>query len=478
VTPRRGAHRSERMTLVTLVVAAFAYSLQQTLVVPALPVLQRDLHTTTAWSTWIFTGFLLSASVATPILGKLGDQYGRDRLLLVALGLFLLGCVGAAAAWDIWSLILFRVLQGAAGAIFPLSFSIVRDEFPSERIGVTIGTISAIFGIGGAGGLVLSGLIVDNLSWRWLFILGAVPIAAAIALAWRFIPPSPVKTPTRIDVPGAVLLAVGLLSGLLAITEGPTWGWSSGRVVGLFAAAFVVLAAWVRVELRVAEPMVDIRMLLRRAVFFANLSAFITGFAMYSLGILTPKFAETPRGLGPAAQRLVHYGFNATTTKAGLYLAPGAALMLVAGPLAGLIGRRVGSKWPLMAGMTLIGLGSGGLALFHDHPWQLILAMVAAYTGISMSFASMSTIITETVKPTETGVANGMNTVLRTVGGVIGAQIGATILTAHLVSGTNVAARSGYVTAFTLYAIALLIGAGLSVFVTPRRARRASTVSA
>src|SRR3954452_21704400 len=145
--------QSYNLTVGALVVAALAYALQQTMIVPALPVLQEDLHTTTAWATWLLTGFLLSASVATPVLGKLGDQYGKERLLLISLGIFLAGCIGAAASSTIWALIGFRVLQGAAGAIFPLSFSIVRDEFPRDRIGTTIGTISAIFGIGGGLGL-------------------------------------------------------------------------------------------------------------------------------------------------------------------------------------------------------------------------------------------------------------------------------------------------------------------------------------
>src|SRR5919197_3232421 len=114
------------LTLAVLVVAGLAYALQQTMVVPALPALQHDLHTTTAWATWLLTAFLLSASVGTPILGKLGDQYGKERLLLLSLGLFLVGCVGAAAAWDIWSLIAFRCLQGADGAILPLSFTLIR----------------------------------------------------------------------------------------------------------------------------------------------------------------------------------------------------------------------------------------------------------------------------------------------------------------------------------------------------------------
>src|SRR6266545_7291295 len=195
------------------------------MVIPALPALQRELHTTTTWVTWVLTVFLLVASVATPILGKLGDQYGKERLLAITLGIFLVGCIGAAASWNIWVLISFRALQGVGGAIFPLSFSIIRDEFPREKVGVAIGLISAVFGVGGGFGLVLSGVIVDHASWRWLFIVGAVGIAAATVLVRRFVPESPIKTPSRVDYLGASLLSGGLIALLLALTEGEHWGW-------------------------------------------------------------------------------------------------------------------------------------------------------------------------------------------------------------------------------------------------------------
>src|SRR5215210_6672251 len=169
------------------------------MVIPALPALQRELHTTTTWVTWVLTVFLLVASVATPLLGKLGDQYGKERLLVISLSLFSVGCLGAALAPNIWALIGFRALAGAGGAVFPLSYAIIRDEFPREKVGVAIGLVSAVFGIGGGIGIVLSGLIVDNLSWRWLFIVGAAGIGVAVVLVHRFVPESPIKTPSRID---------------------------------------------------------------------------------------------------------------------------------------------------------------------------------------------------------------------------------------------------------------------------------------
>src|SRR2546421_8042748 len=239
-----GARQHYNVTLAGLTLAGMAYALQQTMVIPAPPVLQRDLHTTTTWATWVLTVFLLVASVATPILGKLGDQYGKERLLTISLTIFLAGCIGSAAAWNIWSLIAFRAVAGAGAAVFPLSFAIIRDEFPPEKVGVGIGLVSAVFGVGGGFGIVFSGVIVDNFSWRWLFIVGALGVAASVVLAHRFVPESPIKTPSRVDVPGAVLLSVGLIALLLALSEGESWGWTGGRGPRPFRAAPLRLVRW------------------------------------------------------------------------------------------------------------------------------------------------------------------------------------------------------------------------------------------
>jgi EmrB/QacA subfamily drug resistance transporter len=459
------------VTLAILTVAGTAYALQQTMVIPALPTLQRDLHTTTTWVTWVLTVLLLVASVSTPVFGKLGDQYGKEQLLVISLVLFFVGCAGAAAAWNIWSLIFFRAFQGLGAAVFPLSFGIIRDEFPREKVGVGIGLISAVFGVGGGFGIVFSGLIVDNLSWRWLFIFGAIPVAIAAVLVHRFVPESPIKTPSRVDFLGALLLSVGLICLLVALTEGESWGWTSARVGGLFAGAALFLALWVGAELRVPEPMVDMRVFVQRQVLFTNICALITGFAMFGTFVLIPNFVETPRGLAAGTARLVDYGFGASATKAGLYLLPSSVALLFAGPAAGLIGRRTGSKWPLAAGMLLSGISAGMLALWHDEPWQVLAAMPVLGTGVGFAFAAMATLITEAVRPTETGIATGMNTVMRTVGGVIGGEVGAAILSAHLLGGTNMPAARGYEVAFAIAAIAAFVGVVMAVLVTPRRER-------
>jgi EmrB/QacA subfamily drug resistance transporter len=469
VTEQEQAHRQHyNVTLAALTFAGIAFALQQTMIIPALPTLQRELDTTTTWVTWLLTGFLLSSSIATPLLGRLGDQHGKERLLLVSLGIFFVGCVGAIFAQSIWMLIAFRILQGAGGAVFPLSFAIIKDEFPEEKVGIGVGVVSSVFAVGGGLGLVLSGVIVDNLSWRWIFVVGALAVGIAAVLVVFFVPESPIKTPSRLDIPGAILFSGGLLSLLLALTEGNNWGWGSGRTVALLVASAALLVAWGAFELRVPEPMVDMRMLARRPVLFSNLTGLIAGFAMFGSFVLIPIFAETPQGLPDSLARLVGYGFGASTTTAGLYLLPGALAGFVSGPLAGVLGRRYGSKWPMALGMAMASVGLVMFALWHDHPWQIVLGMIVLGSGIPFTFAAMAKVIVDSVRPVETGVATGMNTVMRTVGGVIGGQVGAAILTADTIRGTSIPAESAFVTAFSIAAAAAFVAVFVALLVTPR----------
>jgi EmrB/QacA subfamily drug resistance transporter len=459
------ARQHYNLTLAILTMAGAAFALQQTMVFPALSTFQREFDTTPAWATWVLTAFLLTASVATPLLGKLGDQYGKERMLVIALSIFLLGTIGGAFAWNIGSLIASRAIAGAGGAVFPLSFGIIRDEFPPDKVKVGIGLLSAVFGVGGGFGIVFSGLIVEYLSWRWLFVAGAIPVAAAIVLVHRYVPESPVKSRSRLDVVGAALLAGALVSLLVALTEGEHWGWSSLPFLSLIAASAVLLAAWIGTELRVAEPMVDMRMMSHRPVLLTNTTALIAGFAMFGTFVLVPQFVSTPESSG--------YGFGASPIVAGLYLVPASVVMLFAGPVAGMLGRRYGSKWPLALGMGLVAVAALGLASLHDQPSQVIVAMALLGAGVAASFAAMAALITESVRPTETGVATGMNTVMRTVGGVIGGQIGAAILTSYAVGQSGVPDEQAYTIAFGLSAAAAAVASCVAVFITaPLRARR------
>jgi MFS family permease len=260
-------------------------------------------------------------------------------------------------------------------------------------------------------------------------------------------------------------LSLTLISLLLALTEGPDWGWSSGRIVGLFVASAAFGVGWVVTELRVDQPMVDMRMMLERTVLLTNLAAIFTGFAMFGAFILLPQFMQTDPG------GIADYGFALSPVQTGLYLLPVGVLGFLAGPAAGRLGTRYGSRLPLVLGLLLTAIGIGYVALFHDHPWQISVGMVALGIGVPFAFAAMAKLIIDAVRPSETGVATGMNTVMRTIGSVIGGQVGAAIITAETIGKTNVPTESAFVTAFWVSAAVALVGAGLARFIpSPRRA--------
>jgi EmrB/QacA subfamily drug resistance transporter len=445
-TSREGADRQHyALTFAVLALAGLTFALLQSLVAPALPEIQRDLHASETATAWILTAYLLSASILTPIVGRLGDMFGKERTLVLSLVVLGVGTLVAALANSIGVLIAARVLQGCGGAIFPLAFGIIRDEFPRARVASGIALISAILGIGGGLGIVLAGPIVDALSYHWLFWFPLVLVVIATVATVLFVPESPIKVPGRVNVSGALLLAAWLVCLLVGISQGSSWGWGDPRILGLFVAALVLLVAWVRNEQRASEPLVDMEMMRVRGVWTVNASAFLVGAGMYSSFVLIPLFVETPVSAG--------YGFGATVTEAGLFMLPSTMMMLVVSPIAGRMANRVGSRVPLIAGAATPCASFVWFAVAHSEPWEIYVGSALLGAGIGLAFASLANLIVEAVRPDQTGVATGMNTVMRSLGGSIGSQIGASVI-AGTVVGHALPTEHGYTMAFVLAAVA------------------------
>jgi EmrB/QacA subfamily drug resistance transporter len=454
-------------TLLPLAGAALAYSLAQTMVIPALPELQAEFHANPADATWLLTAFLLTSSVATPLLGRLGDMHGKERWLLISLAIFGVGSLIAALGGSLAVLVTGRAVQGAGGAIFPLAIGIIRDEFPRERVAPAIGTVSAMFGIGGGTGLVLAGLFVDHGSISWIFWLSVVTTALAALATWLWVPESPVRVRARIDWVGGVLLSLMLIALLLPISEGNSWGWTSGRVLGLFAATAVLAVAWARWELHVEDPLVNLALMRERPVWTTNVAGFAIGFAMFGSFVLIPQFVQTPASAG--------YGFGATVTESGLFLLPSAVLMLFAGPFSGRLGARYGSRVPLAIGALSSGLSYAWLAASHGARIDIYLASVLLGLGVGMALAAMANLVVEAVPPDVTGVASAINAIMRTIGGAVGAQVAAAIVSGSLENGARFPAESGFTGAFTMSALASLVALLVCFAIPSRAAVRART---
>jgi EmrB/QacA subfamily drug resistance transporter len=452
-----------RLTFLVLCLGVASFSLLQSMVNPVLPTIQGELHTDQATVTWVLTSYLLSASVFTPIIGRVGDKVGKERMLVLALVALAVGSLLAALATSVTVLIVARAIQGIGGGVLPLTFGIIRDEFPREKVAGAIGTASALLAVGGGVGLVIAGPLVNALSYHWLFwIPMVITVIAAVATA-LFIPESPERTPGRINLGTALLLSAWLVALLLGVSQGHVWGWTSARVIGLFVAAAVLLPAWVLAEARSSSPLVDMRMMRIPTVWTVNLVALLFGAGMYSMFAFLPQFLQTP-------ESVAGYGFGASVTESGLLLLPQTVASFVAGIFAGRLANRLGSKRMLVAGAALTSLGTLGLTVLHGSIWLVLVETTVLGFAFGLAFAAMSNLVVHAVPQTQTGVASGMNTNIRTVGGAIGSAVLASVVTANL-QPSGLPAESGYTGGFAVLTVTSGLAALVALFVPVVRAR-------
>jgi MFS family permease len=457
--PRDTGRRSVVPVLGTLVVAALCFSLAQTTVVAALPEISRHYGISATAASWAVTAYMLSASVCTPLVGKLGDVHGRGRVLGWVMAVFALGSLVCALAPSIGVLIAGRVLQGAAGGVFPLAFGIINDELPPGRRALGVGLVSGMFGGGAAIGLPLAGVIVDHGELTWIFwgLLLAVPGAV---LAWTVVPPSPVHARRSMDWRGAAVLSAGLAGVLMAISEGNGWGWTSVATLGCAAAGLGTLVLFCRLQNRTREPLVDLRVLRQRAVLATNVAGFCTGTAMFSAFVLIPQLAQVqPAQAG--------YGLGLSLTQAGLVTLPMVGMMVVAAPLAGVVGARFGFRAVLSGGGAIGSAAFAVLAVAHGSTAVVFGGMLLLGIGVALAFAGMSILTMVSVQAQDVGIATAINTIMRTVGAALGTALVTAILTAHPVAGTVLPTEGAFVAAFVVCSAVSLLGAGVALSIPP-----------
>jgi EmrB/QacA subfamily drug resistance transporter len=460
--PGRSPAQPARTSLILTVLSmsALAYAVLSSAVIPALPRWQASLHASETGVTWLLTGFLLSASVGTAIIGKLGDMYGKQRLLVWTLLTLITGTLLAAVSTSLAMLIVARVIQGVAGGIFPLAFSIARDEFPPDKVPGGIGLMSAILGAGGGSGLVIGGLIDEHLNWHWLFWIPLPVMVVAAWCAWRYIPESPVRSAGRVNWLAAGLMTAGISCVLVAIAQTSAWGWTGVPTLGLLAAGLVTCALWVAAEVRSSHPLIDMAMMRTRGVWTVNLAAFLVGIGLYAWFLLLPQLAQLPRSTG--------FGYGASVLIAGLYLLPCAIGMSVLGSVAGRVERKFSSRRALIAGAAISAVAGGWLTVASRHPYAMLGSSALLGIGIGLAFAALGNLIVQAVPSHQTGAASGMNTVLRTLGGALGGQIAATFVVATTTRG--VPTISGFTRTFAMSAVVLACCAAAAVLIPARSA--------
>lgn len=453
------------LIVAVLALAGTTFALLQSIVVPALPDIERALGAGSAGGTWVLTANLLATAVLTPLLGRLGDIRGKDRVLIGVMAVLGAGTLVCALAPSLPVMLAGRALQGAGGAVFPLAFGIVRDELPRERVAGTVGLVSSLLGIGAGLGLVISGPIVTGLGWRWLFWLPFGVLVLSTALASRSLPASPVRTPARINLVSGGLMVAGMSTLLVGVTEAGSWGWVSPRTGSLLAVGTAFVATWVRYELASDSPLVDMRMMRLRGVWPTNLAAFLLGFGMYASIALIPTLVELPRATG--------FGFGASITVAGLFMLPTALPQLVVGPLTGRIERRIGSRAQLLAGVALMLGGYAALATAHTTAPELIADTAALGVGLGLGLGALANLIVAAVSQTQTGVATAMNTVMRTLGGAFGAQVTASVI-ASRGGAAGLPQNGGFTLAFLACTVALAAGVAATLAIPAPRSLAAA----
>ncbi|WP_432044086.1 MFS transporter [Streptomyces cadmiisoli] len=437
-----------RIVLSVLLLAVFAFALLQAVISPVLPALQEELDTTPNLTAWVMTAFLLSASVFTPVVGRLGDRYGKDRVLTVSLIALAVGSAISALAPGISLMLLGRVVQGVGGGVLPLTFGIIRDELPKEKTPGAIGVAASLAAVGGGVGVVLAGPLTDTLGIRSLFWIPAALTAVAATASRLVIPPSPSRNPSPISWLATTLMASWLIALLVPLAQASRWGWTSPAVIVPLLAAAALATTWVSVEKRSAQPLIDMRMMRIPAVWTANLVSMLFGVGVFAVMAFLPTFVQTPPEAG--------YGFGASVTQAGLILLPMTATMFLAGLAAAGLVRLFGTRYVLVAASLLNVVSIAMLVMKHDQRWQIPFALALLGVSLGVAFSTMSIVIVAAVPPEQTGVANGVNANVRTIGGSVGVAVMSGILGANTSAG-GLPTEDGYTYGFAVLGIAGVI---------------------
>jgi MFS family permease len=455
--------RSSGLVVAALCASGMVVAVQQTVVVPLLPDLPRVLGAPPEDVSWIVTVTLLTSAVATPIVSRLADMFGKRRMFLLCMAVMVVGSLTAALAPGLPVLVVGRALQGLGLALIPVGISILRDEVPAERMAGSVALMSATLGIGAATGPPLAGVLYEHLGWHSVFWTSAgagLVLLVAVALV---VPESPIRTGGRVDHVGAALLSVALVCLLLALTKAASWGVGSVRILSLVAVGGVLLALWVPWELGAARPLVDLRVSARRPVLFTNLASLMVGFAMYANMLTTTQQLQLPEASG--------HGFGENAAAAGLWMLPAGVTMVAMAPLSAAVTRRFGARITLVSGALVMAVGYAGRALWMGELWQVVVGAVVVAGGTAVGYAAMPILIMGAVPVTETASANGLNALLRALGTAVSSATVGVVLGALTVAvgGEAVASLAAFRWIFLVAGGASLVALGLALTIPRAR---------
>ncbi|WP_134742336.1 MFS transporter [Nocardioides sp. 503] len=454
--------RTANLQLVVVGLGALVVALSQSVLIPVLGTLPAELETSASNVSWLLTSTLLVAAVTVPIMGRLGDMFGKRLMLLVAIGALTAGSLLTALTSDITLLIVGRAIQGASAAAIPLGISLLASTMPKEKVGSSIALISAMLGVGGALGLPLAGFVAENADFHALFWITSVAGLVSFLGILTVVPESGYRSGGRVDLVGSALLAVTLVTLLLPLSQSAAWGWDDPRVAVLLvvSAVTVVLFGWS--QTRIQDPLVDLMALRRRPIVLTNLASVLFGFALFASFIGTAAYVEAPEASG--------YGFGSSLLVGGLAMLPSGLAMLLFSPVAARLIERRGAPQTLALGAGVVAAGWVMRIVVTDSLWQIIVGATVVGIGTGIGYAAIPSLINAHTPPGEIAAANGLNTLFRSLGSSLASAVGGSILAANTVilSGFAVPSLDAYRELFALCAGASVLTA-LIVLLIPHR---------
>ncbi len=408
----------KHVVAVAFVIALFMDILDTTIVNVALPALQREFAADVNTIEWVVTGYLLSLAMWIPCSGWLGDRFGSKRIFLLALGLFTFASILCGLAWNIESLVAFRVFQGVGGGMLtPVGTAMLFRAYPPAERPRASSLLAMVTVLAPAVGPLIGGALVEKASWRWIFYVNLPFGILGLWFGWRFLRNHVEATVGRFDIPGFLLSGVGLALLLFGMAEGPVRGWSSPLVLICLISAVVALAALVVVETRVEKPMLNLRLFSDRSFRTPNVVSFLSFGSLIGLFFLLPQFLQGPAGYSPF--------------ESGLLTAPQALGVIVAARVTGsILYPRIGPRRLAMVGMAWTGLLT---AMFYfveidTNPWWIRLLMVARGLGMGMTFIPLQAAAFARIAPAQSGQASALYSSQRQAGAAIGVAFLATLL--------------------------------------------------
>jgi MFS family permease len=454
-----GWRPSQIAALVVVATAGLMVSLTMSVLIPVLPQVAGDLHSSTTSTEWLLTSTLLAAAVAVPIAGRLGDLYGKRLMLIVSAGFLTAGSLICAVSHSLVPLVIGRGVTGLSLGTVSLGISLINVTLPPRRASSAVALVSAMLGVGGALGVPLAGFVGERADYHLLFWICVAGGVVSLLGSWRFLAEPAQRAAGRLDVPGTVLLGAALICLLLPLSEAALWGWGAWRTDGLLAVAAVLLIVFVLVERRVAAPLVDLAANGKPALLLTNVASACVGFALFASFIGTAAYVETPAGSG--------YGFGTSIVVGGLCLLPSGLGMLALSPVSARMTRRFGPKITLCTGSLVVAAGFAIRIGLTARLWEIVAGTTVAGAGTGIAYAAMPALIALGSPPAELAAANGLNALSRVVGSSIASAIGGTILTSSVVvlGGVALPSLTAYRILFGTCAIAAVAGAFIALLV-------------